>query len=294
MYLEFEDHRPDPPRLPPSLTRLERVLLVAVAYLLIVVAYLVTPASVWENVRAQPPLSASIPRFVQLEPLIDRSALPKKPADASDLDRRSTTIERAPKPENEEAKSRGNTPEKVQSAPDEAAKGPESPSPPAPGATPPPEPGSSSHISSETPVIDARPPAGVLGNALRNLKQYLKNQNLDNPQGGQTEQGADIQFDSKGVDFGSWLRRFRAQVYSNWLPYIPTAADYQQGDVVIQLDIHRDGTITNLRIVRSSGFRPLDNAAFNSLKLSNPTVPLPAGFPDEVAPFTVTFRYMIR
>ena len=40
---------------------------------------------------------------------------------------------------------------------------------------------------------------------------------FDNPQGGDTDQSADIQFDSKGIDFGPWLRRFKNQVERNWL-----------------------------------------------------------------------------
>src|SRR5690348_18263498 len=35
--------------------------------------------------------------------------------------------------------------------------------------------------------------------------------------------GADIQFDSKGIDFGPWLRRFTAQVKRNW--FVPQVAE---------------------------------------------------------------------
>jgi TonB family protein len=290
MYLEFEDHRPEPPRLPPSLTRLERILLVVVGYLFIVVAYLITPASVWETPPLRPVPAESMPRFVRIEPLVDRPVLPKKPADAADLDRRSTTMERAPKPENEDARSRGNTSEKVEGAPPEP-KGPDSPSPPAVDPSSANTPNITSKVASDAPA-DATPPPGVLGRALRNLRSYVQDQNFDNPQGGATEQGPDIQFDSKGLDFGAWLRRFRAQVYHNWL--IPQSAMVLHGHVVLQLNIHRDGSMTDIRIAQPSGIQAFDIAAYNALKSSNPTVPLPAGYPLEAAAFTVTFYYNER
>ena len=42
--------------------------------------------------------------------------------------------------------------------------------------------------------------------------------------------GPEIQFDTKGVEFGPWIRRFIAQVKRNWL--IPYAAMSMKGHVV--------------------------------------------------------------
>ena len=64
------------------------------------------------------------------------------------------------------------------------------------------------------PVTAAAP--GALGDALRNLQRYVQNETFNNPQGGATDPGATIQFDTKGVEFGPWLRRFVAQVRRNW------------------------------------------------------------------------------
>lgn len=292
MFLDIQDDRPDTPRVPPALTRLERVLLSIVAYLLILVTYLLVPEQFWAapTPKDVPTQEDKVVRFVQIEPRLDRRAVPKEFVDKSDLDRRAATRERAPKPENEAPLSRGNTPEKFEGGPKETAKGAdEQPAPPANSASPS---TMTAKVSPDVPIIDTRPSGGILGNALKNLQRYVQDQNLNNPQGGATEPGADIQFDSKGVDFGSWLRRFRAQVYHNWL--IPAVASVIPGQVVISLNIHRDGRITDLQILKSSGNEALDSAAFNALKNSNPTVPLPPAFPDEVAPFIVTFHYILR
>ena len=112
------------------------------------------------------------------------------------------------------------------------------------------------------------------------------------PQRGQADQNADIQFDSKGVEFGPWIRRFIAEVKRNW--FVPQAAMFLRGRVVIQFYVLRNGTITDIKIVQPSPIEPFNVSAFNSLKLSNPTMPLPPEYPDDRAFFTVTFHYNDR
>jgi TonB family protein len=151
-------------------------------------------------------------------------------------------------------------------------------------ATPPPVPTTSRE--------EARPPvAGVLGRALQNLDRYAAlSQTPANPLGGATDPGsAEIQFDRKGVNFDPWLRRFVSQVRRNW--FVPQSAMMFKGHVVLQFTIHKDGRITDVRIARRSDVDSFNRAAFNAIIGSNPTEPFPAEFPDEAAPFTVTFFY---
>ncbi len=287
MYLDFEDHHPETPHLPPAFSQLERLLMTVVAYLVIVIAYLVMPAS-WFAPRQVVPLAQVPPKddvtFVMMEPLKDRVAPPKLQAEASDIDRQATTRERAPVPENPAPFSRGNTPDKVEGAP-------------------PAEPPKGSNGSTETPPPEApvvlpsiTAPVGTpgegLANSLRNLQKSLRNENFSNENGGQTQQDAQISFDSKGVDFGWWLRRFVAQVKGNW--FIPQAAMVLKGRVVITLLIHRNGSISEVNVIQSSGNQSLDNAAVNALKSSNPTVALPPEYPEDKVLFTVTFLYNLR
>jgi TonB family protein len=198
-----------------------------------------------------------------------------------------------PNPQNDTPFSRGNTPDKVVGAPNERTKGPDNPQPPAPTSTAPP-PDVASKIATDTSPVTQRPPAGgSLGNQLRNLQQFLQDQNFDNPLGGQADQNApDISFDSKGIDFGPWLRRFVAQVKGNW--YVPQAAMFLKGRVVIQFYISRNGNISELKVVQPSPIEPFNLAALNALKLSNPTLKLPPDYPDDRAFFTVTFHYNDR
>ena len=101
--------------------------------------------------------------------------------------------------------------------------------------------------------------------------------------------GATIQFDTKGVEFGPWLKRFVAQVRRNW--FIPQAAMDTSGHVGLQFNIHRDGAITDIAVVQPSSIDAFTNAAYGAIVTSNPTVPLPPEYPSEQALFTVTFYY---
>lgn len=281
MFLDFGDNHPDTPRVPQTLTRLERILVVVVLYQALLLSYFLAPNSFWAA-PVRELLSPDEPvRYVHIEPLVDRRALPKSIAPPSDLDRRSTSPQPVPKPENEDPISKGNTPEKIEGGPVEIPRAAEQPRP-VTGPSP-------NDAQSQVTKV----PGGILGNALRNLQRYVQEQNYDNPEGGRTDQGPDIQFDSKGVDFGPWLRRFRAQVYSNWL--IPQAALVLHGHVVIQMAVLRNGALTNIRIVKPSGVESFDNAAMAALKMSNPTMRLPDLYPgDAIDPFTVTFYYNER
>jgi len=284
MYLDLDDHRPDTPRVPAVISVREGVLLSVAVHAVAVVFLLMAPGE-WFETAVQPVVPVqpkeSI-RYVQVMPAVDRRALARRPADQSDMDRRSATRERAPTPANAAPFSRGNTPEKVVGAPEEKAAA--EPPQPAPSTTVPP---ASDGLAAPVPAPAV--PSANLGRALRNLERYLQDQNFDNVTGGDAEQSADIQFDSKGVDFGPWLRRFVAQIKRNWI--IPQVAELARGRVVVQFTVLRNGAIVDLRVAKPAAIDALTISALNALKLSNPTAALPAEFPDDRAPFIVTFHY---
>jgi TonB family protein len=232
-------------------------------------------------------------RFVFVQPNVDMKSLEPPPrAELSDENRRAQDPVIARAPENPLPFSRGNTSDRVEAAEAERARGPEE-------AAPAPQPEAESQIARVLPPSDSglqRPPerttpriAGSLGDALRNLQQYVQNETFDNPQGGNDRPGATIQFDTKGVEFGPWLRRFVAQVRRNW--FIPQAAMVMSGHVVLQFNIHRTGEITDIVIVQPSAIDAFTRAAYGAIFSSNPTAPLPPEYPSDKALFTVTFYY---
>jgi TonB family protein len=128
----------------------------------------------------------------------------------------------------------------------------------------------------------------MLGEALRNLQKYVDKESFNNNQG-QAQNLGPLQFDTKGVEFGPWLRRFVAQVRRNW--FVPYAAMTFRGRVVLQFNIHKDGHITDIAVVAPSDINAFNLAANNAILGSNPTEPLPPEYPEPKAFFTVTFYY---
>ena len=229
--------------------------------------------------------------FVFVQPRIDMPAeQPPDRAELSDQDRQAQAPEVVLIPENPLPLSLGDSAERVEAELAERARGAEEPLEPEPEAEiarvlPP------SDTGFRAPPIEL-PPASVtgsLGEALRDLQRYVQNETFDNPRGGNDRPGATIQFDTKGVEFGPWLRRFVAQVRRNW--FVPQAAMVLSGHVVLQFNIHRDGAITDIVVVQPSSIQAFNNAAYGAIVTSNPTAPLPPEYPSEQALFTVTFYY---
>jgi TonB family protein len=151
--------------------------------------------------------------------------------------------------------------------------------------------GGVSYQSNSGPSSAPGPEAGgALGAALRNLQQYV--QTRDNGSGNvqvAKTANASIQFDTRGVDFTPWLRRFVAQMKGSWL--VPPAAMTAHDHVVVKFNVHKDGTITDVEVVRPSAIASLNESASNAIAATNPAESLPVEYPPHKALFTVTFYY---
>ena len=312
MYLDFDEYQREYTPVGHAISTREGVLIAFILHLLAAIGLLVAPRFLPDaaSARAHALLLAQQrlaqpPRFVFVQPRIDQPA-PRPPAraDLSDQDRMARTPERALHPTNPLPYSRGNSPEKVeaqreqgqraeapqagqqaQAAPPQAVQAERPKLPDASNALPmppmQPNPPPQSNASSYS--------AGgrILHDAIRNLDRYIPQQ-YDNQGGGGSQIGP-LQFDTKGVEFGPWVRRFVAQIRRNW--NIPEAAMFMKGHVVITFNVHKNGAITDLSIVGPCPIDSFNTAAYGALVTSNPTYPLPPEYPAERAFFTVTFYY---
>lgn len=296
--IDFEGRYDEVDGVGSAISRREAVLVSLIIHLLFVIGMLVLPGVPWFDAlvgtEPPPPPQARAERplpFMQVE-----TAAPPAPSErprvASDMDRRAAAPERAPEPANDMPFSRGNTADMIDGTPAPQPRGPETPAPPSPSPEAPVSPAASgSNGAPARPSTSTAAPSGI-AESLRNLDQLIKRERFDNPQGGLDQNDAAISFDSKGVDFGPWLSRFVAQVKRNWL--IPQAAMTMRGRVVLTFYVHRDGRITDLKVIRPSDIGSFNTAAFQALVQSNPTLRLPAEYPDDKVLFTVTFFYNER
>ena len=312
MYFDFWDNRPDTPRLSSPLTPREKGMATIVIHLLVVILVLVWPELPFvkyaearrqqaiEERQQQIAEHRENPRFVFMQPKVEMRATPPERAELSDLDRRASSVERAPEPKNPLPFARGNTTERVEADPVTGPRERPEPTPPAGGAEGeaarelPPLRESTNGLTLERP--DAAKPqmrgpsTGILADAIRNVQKYAGQESFQNLQGGAPDLNfPSIQFDSKGVEFGPWLRRFVAQIRRNW--FVPYAAMTMRGHVVVTFNVHKDGRITDLKVVKPSSVGAFTNSAFNALAASNPTLALPPEYPDDRAFFTVTFYF---
>jgi len=248
-------------------------------------------------------------RFVFVQPRAEFEARQKpQTPDLSDRDRSKMTPLTPPDPKNDLPFSRGNTPEQIDQP------GTPVPPKPQPEAQPnqaeaqasrdrgSPAPGPQGQAQADDPLLRGltgpapKPQAGdngtgaggSLSSALRDIARYVPQQMFENAQGS-GQFGSAIQFDTKGVEFGPWVRRFIAHIKRNW--FIPQAAMSMRGHVVVTFNVHKDGSITDIAVAGPCPIDAFNNSSFNAIAASNPTLQLPPEYPSDKAFFTVTFFY---
>jgi TonB family protein len=101
--------------------------------------------------------------------------------------------------------------------------------------------------------------------------------------------------DTRGVDFGPWLRFIYFRVRDNWYSVIPELIRSRtKGKVIIIFDVLSDGRIENLQVVKSSGLSPYDRAAISSIKLSEPFPNFPSSFSGNHITLQFSYFYNIN
>jgi TonB family protein len=299
MYFNFDDRHPDVSGIDRAMSWREGVLLSLVLHLAGTILILVAPqlfpvgkpdaSEVEKRMALMQQRENEARRFVFVQPRAEFDAQRKpRGSDLSDRDRATQTPEKPREQLNLQPFSLGNTPERIDQparpAPPQAQQEAVTPGQPAPGPPGPTVQEDSVLRGLTGPAPLPRAGAGGtsgerLGEALRNLQKYAPPQIFDNSQGG-GQFGSAIQFDTKGVEFGPWVRRF-----------IAYAAMSLKGHVVVTFVVHKDGSISELGVAGPCPVDAFNNSSFNAIASSNPTQPLPPEYPDEKARFTITFYY---
>jgi protein TonB len=140
-----------------------------------------------------------------------------------------------------------------------------------------------------TPEVGPAERRPSLAESLRNLEQRLGDVGARGIESGTGRQMGPLFFDDQGADFTAWINHFKNEVYRNWI--VPQAALLGfRGHVDLEFSVERDGTLANLRMLKSSGTPALDRAAANAL-LGSRLLPLPRDFGPPRVTMQVTFFY---
>lgn len=97
----------------------------------------------------------------------------------------------------------------------------------------------------------------------------------------QDRPGLEVLTDTRGVDFGPYLKLVLSEVQRNWYAYIPDAAKGKQGQLAIQCAISRNGHLGGVQLTTSALDSRLDYAAWAGVTSSAPFPPLPSAFDRE-------------
>lgn len=165
--------------------------------------------------------------------------------------------------------------------------------PPPPGAPAPPGEGKGSEKISPDGILPSRPGVGKdtgIGSIQKRgaEKPFAGNGNFlfdreiteaiakrDGAGGKPGDRNNPVTFDSKPYEFGPYMDLLRKKIESIWVYPPDAAARNIFGDLKIQFTIKKDGRLGELKLIRTSGYKMLDDAALQALKEGEPYWPLP-------------------
>jgi TonB family protein len=102
-----------------------------------------------------------------------------------------------------------------------------------------------------------------------------------------------LSFETQWYDWGPYAASMVSRIRVNWEDEMPRPLlqSGMKGVVTIRFTIHRDGHISDVTILSTSGIPPYDFAAKKAIERSSPLNPLPKDFPNETERVTAMFFY---
>ncbi|MEE9613809.1 MAG: energy transducer TonB, partial [Thermodesulfobacteriota bacterium] len=80
------------------------------------------------------------------------------------------------------------------------------------------------------------------------------------------------------LKYHKYLMNMKRRIEFYW-DYPPSAVrNGEQGRLKIDFTIDRDGSVGDIKVVKSSGYPPLDDAAVTAIRLASPFNPFPENF----------------
>ena len=136
------------------------------------------------------------------------------------------------------------------------------------------------------------PPRGErsITSSLRNLEQRLGDMGGGGLGAATGQQMGPLFFDPEGADFTAWINHFKNEVYRNWIVPQSALMGAVRGHVDFEFIVQRDGTLAEVRLLKSSGTPALDRAAANAL-IGSRYLALPSDYRPARVTMQVSFFY---
>jgi len=107
------------------------------------------------------------------------------------------------------------------------------------------------------------------------------------------EPGQGITLDTTDLMYASYMQGLKNRIELNWKYPESAQRDGIQGDLVMRFTISKSGKVTDLELIRSSGYGVLDKAVKQALMDASPFNPLPDSWKKDEFVITGTFMYRL-
>jgi len=107
------------------------------------------------------------------------------------------------------------------------------------------------------------------------------------------ERGDTVWMDTQQDLLISFMRRFRNNIYGVWNYPESARRQNQQGSCLLRITVDRNGNITDVILMESSGYRVLDDEAMRAVRQGATYGPLPRAYPNEYLHIMALFNYQM-
>jgi TonB family protein len=102
-----------------------------------------------------------------------------------------------------------------------------------------------------------------------------------------------IDINTKEYKYISYFTKMRKSIELAWEYPLRAARKGWQGKVKLSFVIYENGYITNIKVLKSSGYNLLDKAVVKAIEIASPFPPLPKSLAINNLPITGTFNYIL-
>jgi protein TonB len=137
-------------------------------------------------------------------------------------------------------------------------------------------------------------------NAYESLLPDKSNDVFAKPNGGYMEHidadvadGDRVDMNTSSFRYISYFTGLRKQIELVWIYPADAVQRGLQGAVQLEMTIEKDGRVSKVRVIESSGYATLDENMLKTIKLASPFAPLPKGWGKERLIVTGSFHYIL-